>query len=182
MSYQPRVAKVLVSLLLAMTAGAVVLMALGNHAPSAGPFCLSSYYRLSPVQKATTSRAAQLPQRWNSIEIFYSETTGGNVEQLASLAGLQNPDDLNCHFVICSGIGADDGDILPTEKWQRQWSTVQDQNWFGSGQTIRICVVAQTKSLATTDYQVKRTELLTEHLYRKFAVAPENIYYPANWR
>ena len=37
MSYQPRVARVLVVLLVSMTTGAIVLMALGNHPPSAGP-------------------------------------------------------------------------------------------------------------------------------------------------
>ncbi|MHC4125699.1 MAG: hypothetical protein ACYSRR_04500, partial [Planctomycetota bacterium] len=111
MSNQPRVAKVLAALLISMTAGATLLMALSDDPPSAGPFCLSSYYRLNPIEKAVTSRAAQSPNRWNCIEIYYSDTKAGNLEQLASLNGLARAEDINCHFVICNGLGANDGQI-----------------------------------------------------------------------
>jgi len=87
MSNQPRVAKVLAALLISMTAGAIVLLAMGNNPPSAGPFCLSIYYRLDPVEKAIISRSCQSPSRWSCIEIYYSGTKAGNVEQLASLNG-----------------------------------------------------------------------------------------------
>ncbi|MCJ7778774.1 MAG: hypothetical protein MUP16_10715 [Sedimentisphaerales bacterium] len=115
MPNQPRVAKVLAALLISMTIGAIVLMALGNNPPSAGPFCLSSYYRLDPIGKAISSRAAQSSYRWNCIEIYYSATKAGNIEQLASLSGLASPEDINCHFVICNGLGAGDGQIQSTE-------------------------------------------------------------------
>jgi len=95
MSNQPRVAKVLAALLVSMTTGAMVLMALGNNPPSAGAFCLSRYYRLGPVEKAIRSRAAQSPGRWNCIEIYYSGAKAGNIEQLASLSGLADPEDIN---------------------------------------------------------------------------------------
>ena len=85
MSDQPRVAKVLAALLVSMTIGAVLLMALGNNAPLAGPFCLSSYYRLDPVEAAISSQAAQSPNRWKNIEVYYSRTKAGNISQLASL-------------------------------------------------------------------------------------------------
>jgi hypothetical protein len=115
MANQPRVAKVLVALLVSMTLGAVVLMALGNNPPKGGPFCLSSYYSLDPVLDAMVSRAAQTPGRWNSIEIYYSGTQVGNIEQLASLWGLASPDQLNCHFCLCNGSGGLDGQIQTTE-------------------------------------------------------------------
>jgi hypothetical protein len=182
MSNQPRVAKVLAALLVSMTLGAIVLMALGNNPPSAGPFCLSSYYRLDPIEKAVSSQAAQSPYRWNCIEIYYSATKAGNIEQLASLSGLANPEDINCHFVICNGLGADDGQIQPTEKWQRQWSIVPGQTWYGSSQTIRICVIADDKTIRPTNFQIKRVEALVEALSRKFNIQPEYIYYPGNWK
>jgi len=182
MSNQPRVAKVLAALLISMTTGAIVLMALSNDPPSAGPFCLSSYYRLDPVEKAITSRGAQSPNRWNCIEIYYSDTKAGNIEQLASLNGLARPEDINCHFVVCNGLGADDGQIQSTEKWQRQWSIIPGKTWYGSGQTIRICIIADGKSSAPTDFQIKRTEALIEALRLKFDIQPENIYYPGDWK
>jgi len=179
---RPRVAKVLAALLIAMTGGAIVLMALGNNPPAAGPFCLSSYYRLDPVETAISSKAAQSRERWSSIEIHYSGTKAGNIEQLASLNGLAGPQDINCHFVICNSLGGSDGQILPTEKWQKQWSIMPGRTWYGSIRTIRICVIADGRNSPPTDLQIKRTEALVEGLCRKFKIALELIYYPADWQ
>ena len=182
MSDKPRVAKVLAALLVSMTVGAVVLMSLGNNPPSAGPFCLSSYYRLGAVEEAISSRAAQSPDRWQRIEIYYSGTGAGNIEQLSSLQGLAWSGDLNCHFVICNGLGGGDGQIESTEKWERQWSILAGRSWYGSVQTIRICVIADGRTVQPTDFQIKRTSALVEGLCRKFTIEPEAVYYPGDWR
>jgi hypothetical protein len=182
MSNQPRVAKVLVLLLISMTTGAVVLMALGNHPPSAGAFCLSTYYKLDPVQQASNSRVAQAPGRWESIEIYYSGTRAGNIQQLASISGLPSSDAINCHFVICNGLGGNDGQIEATEKWQNQWSVIPDHTWYGSSRTIRVCVIADGRQIHPSDSQVRRSEALVDALSRKFSVTPSKIFYPTNWR
>ena len=83
MSNQPRVAKVLAALLVSMTAGAIVLMVLGSNPPSGGPFSLSTYYRLNSVDRVMRSRECQAPNRWNSIEIYFSGTKRGNLQQPA---------------------------------------------------------------------------------------------------
>jgi len=179
---QPRVAKVLAALLISMTAGAVILMALGNHPPKAGPFCLSSYYRLDPIEEAVRSHAPQSADRWNCVEIYYSGTKAGNIEQLASLKGLTSPEDINCHFCICNALGGNDGQIQTADKWQRQWSIVTDKTWYGTTQTIRICVIADGEDALPTGFQIKRTEALVERLCRKFNIQPDYAYYPGNWR
>ena len=94
MSDQPRVVKVLAALLVSMTAGAIVLMVLGNNPPSAGPFCLSTYYRLDSVDNAMRSQACQSPNRWESIEIFFSGTRSGNVAQFAASRGVSESADV----------------------------------------------------------------------------------------
>ncbi len=109
MSNQPRVVKVLAALLISMTVGAFVLMALGNNPPSAGPFCLSAYYRLDSVDRAIQSRACQAPHRWESIEIYFSGTKRGSFQQPAGAV------DMNCHFLICNGVGGGDGEIQASE-------------------------------------------------------------------
>jgi hypothetical protein len=182
MSNQLRVVKVLAALLVSMTTGSVVLMALGNNPPSAGPFCLSSYYRLDPIDKALSSSACQTPNRWSYIEIYYSGSKYGNIEQLALANGLDSVEELNCHFVICNGLGGSDGQIQPTEKWQRQWSIVPGRDWYGSSQTIRICIIADGRTIWPTDCQIKRLEALVEGLCRKFHIRQEAIYYPSDWR
>jgi len=179
MSNQPRVAKVLAALLVSMTAGAIILMALGDNSPSAGVFSLSSRI---PVQKAVHSRAYQMPGRWDRIEIYYSGTKAGNIEQLASLSGLASAKDTNCHFVICNGLGGGDGLIQSSEKWQRQWSIIPGRNWYGSDKTIRICIVADGKTAHPTDSQRQKTLVLVEELRRIFGIQAESVYYPRNWR
>lgn len=182
MSNQPRVIKVLSALIISMTIGAIVLMALGNNAPLAGPFSLSAYTRLDPIEKATKSIAPQSPERWNSIEIYYSSTRAGNIEQLASLEGLINPEDINCHFCICNGLGGENGRIESTEKWQRQWSSTPSATWYGSGQTIRICLIATGRDSELTNYQRRRLTALVEALSRRFDIKPELVYYPGGWQ
>jgi hypothetical protein len=182
MANQPRVTRVLVVLLISMTVGAIVLMALGNHPPSAGAFCLSTYYRLNAVEQAVSSRVAQAPGRWESVEIYYSGTKAGNIDQIASLSGLTSSDDINCHFVICNGLGGNDGQIQTTEKWQKQWSVIPDHTWYGSSRTIRVCLIADGKSVRPTNAQIKRAEALVEALSAKFSVPPAKIFYPSKWR
>jgi hypothetical protein len=188
-----RQAKVFVILLASMTVGAIILMALGNNPPSAGAFCLSHYYRLGPVEKSIASLAAQSLDHWNCIEIYYSGTKAGNIEQLVSLSGLADPEDIDCHFVVCNGLGGGDGQIQTTEKWQRQYS-VRSLTQNGPQQTaflvrdeirnlnaIGICVIADYKTTRPTDFQIKSVEALVEALHRKFNIQPESIYYPGDW-
>lgn len=181
MTNQLRVWKVLLVLLISMTSGAIILMALGkNNTPSSGAFCLSSYYQLGSAETAIASRAPQSPDRWSRIEVFYSCTKGGDINWLAARSGLSEPKDLNCHYVICNGLGGSDGDILSTEKWQTQTSVVPLQNWYGAKETIRICVVADGKNSFPTDCQMKRVQTLVRSLTRKFNITPENVLYPGD--
>jgi hypothetical protein len=174
MSNQPRVVKVLGALLVSMTVGAFVLMALGNNPPSAGPFCLSAYYRLTSVDQAVQSKACQAPDRWASIEIFFSGTKGGSLQQPTGAI------DMNCHFVICNGAGAGDGEIQTTEQWQKQWSIQASRTWQGSDRTIRICLIGDGVSTLPTDYQLKRLEMLLEALCRKFRIPADSVYLPTD--
>jgi N-acetyl-anhydromuramyl-L-alanine amidase AmpD len=177
-----RVVKVLATLLASMTIGAIVLMTMGHNPPSAGPFSLWSYYRLDPVKEMICSRTAQFRGRWNWIEIFYSGTKSGNIEQLASLNGLSDSHDINCHFCIYNGFGGNDGQIESTEKWQKQLSAISGSKWDGSDQAIRICVVADGRGTQPTDCQIKRIQALVEELCRGFDIKAESVFYPNDWR
>jgi hypothetical protein len=182
MSNQPRVAKVLVALLASMTIGAVILMAMSGSPPSAGPFSLSTYYRLDPIEQIILSEATQSSDRWNCIEVYFSGTTAGNIDQLASVSGLSSADLIDCHFVVCNGLGGKDGQVEATKKWQRQWAVIPSRTWYGTPQTIRICVVADGQDRLATNSQLRRTERLADKLARRFNIDPVSIYYPGNWR
>ena len=182
MPNQARVAKVLATLLASMTIGAILLMVLGHNPPSAGPFSLWTYCLLDPVKEAIKLPAAQSSGSWDRIEVYYSGTKTGNIEQLASLNRLAGPEDIDCHFCVCNGHGGHDGQILPTEKWQRQRSAISGSARYGGGQTVRICIIADGKTTYPTNCQIKRIQVLTEGLCEKFRIRPASIRYPRNWR
>ncbi|MHC4622958.1 MAG: peptidoglycan recognition protein family protein, partial [Planctomycetota bacterium] len=165
-----------------MTSGAIVLMALGNNPPSAGAFCLNTYNDLARVERVICSQGAHSPSRWTHIEIRYSGTKAGNIEQLTSLTGLASQDDINCHFLVCNGLGGQDGQIQPTRKWQMQWSIISGRDRLGSDRTIHICVIGDGKTAPPTDFQVRRAEELVDALYRRFNIRPESIKYPGDWQ
>lgn len=181
MSNQPRAAKILVSLVAAMTAGAAVLMTLDHQSISAGAFSLASYSSLGSIDDVIAAKESVKNNRWTKIEISYSNTKGGNLRQLASLSGLTNADDLNFHFLVCNNLGAIDGQIQPTEKWINQWSALPGGVWYGNTSTIRVCVIGETNK-TTSEYQTSRTVELIDVLSRRFNIAPANIIYPQDWR
>lgn len=186
-SVRSRQAKAFVALVVSMTAGIILLKALGNNPPSAGAFCLAQYRQLVPVEEAISSRATQSADRWNRIQVYYSGTKSGNIQQLAALAGRAALEDINCHFVICNGLGDGDGQIQRTEKWERQWpvnhkSSDLEPRIAKGGQTIYICVIADGKNAHPTDLQIKRTEVLVEGLCRRFDIQFGSIHYPSDWR
>lgn len=180
--FRDRNTKVFVAALISIGIGVIVLKALGSNPPVAGAFSLSEYYHLTPIEEIISSDVFQTSRDWECIEIGYSGTKAGNIKQLASLNGLAESGDINCHFVIGNGLGAGDGQIQTTEKWKRQWLVAPVRTRYGSERTIHIRVIADNKSVGLTDFQIKRTELLADVLSRKFGIVPASIYYPDNWR
>lgn len=187
MSVGSREAKVFAALVASMAVGIVILQALGNNPPSAGAFCLSRYTQTVPVEEAVLSRAGQGGAAWDSIEIYYSGTQSGNIHQVAFLCGLANPDDINCHFVICNGLGGGDGQIQPTERWQRQeavnreWLNHEPQANSDAG-TIFICVIADYETARPTVPQIQTTKALVRTLCSRFGIRSEFIHTPGDWR
>ena len=165
-----------------MTAGIVLLRALGYNPPSAGAFCLSGYQRLTPIKTILLCRTAQSPQRWKRIEIFRSDEIG-EINSKKHDAGYIDTD---CHFVICNGRIGGDGQIVPTEKWTQQVS-VNHSSQYGiqpgvnDERTIFICVVTKGLTGHPTIYQIKRTETLVAELCRRLGIQSKSVRYPDNW-
>jgi len=179
---QPRVAKVLVALLSSMTVGAFVLLALDGRPVPAGAFSLSSYSQLDSVGDAVHSERSARKGSWNAIEVCYSYTSGGNLQQITSLNKLASAEDLNFHFLICNGRGASDGTIASTARWQRQLPCVQGDRWNGNEYTVRICVVGDDAGNQLTDSQSQRLGALIESLCRKFEISQQDVRYPDGWK
>jgi hypothetical protein len=182
MSNQARTSRIIISLIASMTIGALVLMALDNHSLSAGAFSLAGYTNLNPIEQVTLNSVMPGKQKWDFIEIYYSGTDAGDIEDIARFNGLTNSEDVNFHFLVCNGTGEADGKIQAATKWRKQRAALGGQDWFGNNQTIRICVVADGLKFLPTDCQLKRTTGLVEVLVRKFDISARRISYPANWK
>lgn len=172
MTAQSRQTKVLAALLVSIVLCTIILNVLGHNPPSAGAFCLSQYYRLVPVEKLIRSREVQRPRYWKWIEIYYSKD-GSDQE------------DTDCHFIIYNGLTGHDGQIKPTEKWNRQLPANRptDNNKRRARrneQTIYISIVTNGQNPQFTNFQIKRAEVLAEELCREFNIKSESILYPDN--
>ena len=179
---QPRVARVLVALLAAMTVGAFVLLLLEGKPVPAGAFSLSSYSQLDSVGDAIHSEKTPRKGSWRTIDISYTYTTGGNLQQIATLNRLAGPEDLNFHFLICNGRSASDGAIASTARWQKQLPCIQGGGWNGNEFTIRICIVGDDAGNPPTDTQVRRLAATVQALCRKFEISQHDVRYPDGWK
>ena len=167
---------VLFSLIASMTVGALVLMALDNHRPITGAYSLSSYLRLSPAEDAVKNTLTQTTGFWDRVEVYFSQTPGGNADELALLTDLATGNKSEFHFVIGNGNGAGDGVIEAGQFWQRQ------RLCHGRNGVVRICVISDGQAESITDCQIKRTNALVECLLRTFDISPRKVQYPTNWQ
>lgn len=180
MSTQPRHVKVFASLLISMTACAMILMALGNNPPSAGAFCLSAYYNLDPAERAISSTITRSSNLWDSVEIYYYSARHQNFEDSDVKEGFRFDPDSKYHFIVGRLNRPGDGRIRPTETWKRQYNLVSGPNHAGAPRTIRICILHDHKANSPTDLQIIRTEALVAGLCRKFDIQPLSVHWPGN--
>lgn len=163
MENRARTAKVLVSLVIAMTVGAFVLMGLEDKAVSAGAFSLTSYTTLNSIDSAANPVDAAL-STWDSVEIYCA----------------RNGETSDSHFSVLNSLGKD-GTIRSTNNWKNQLTCLELFNSNLGSRTIRVCVVTDS-SRSLTDSQMKRTVDLVEKLSRKCKIAKHQISYPQNWQ
>lgn len=180
MTNQSRTLRVLISLVAAMTVGAVVLMTLDRQSLPRGPFSLAIYTNLNSIEQVALSPITLSKQNWNRIEVYYSKTAG-DTEQVLEFDALRKGD-ANFHFFVCDGRIGSEGMIQPTKRWNRQQPCQSGGNWYGDSKTIRICVIADGLRNKPTDCQVSRTNELVEALSRKIGISTEQLSYPLDWQ
>jgi len=176
-----RETKVLAALAFSLTAGAIVLLALGNNPPPADAFCLSQYCRLAPVEKVIKLSSGKVARCWQGIDICYA----GQCSAFGGLCGASGNShqsaELNCHFIICNGTGAANGQIRPTSLWLGQQSCGCAAAGEGGDSVIRLCVITDHPAARVTDFQLKRTETLVKVLLLRYEIPEANVVYPPNW-
>lgn len=166
---------VLFSLIASMTVGAIVLMVLDDQHPLTPTFSLTAHLRLGSAEKAINNTLVRPVAHWDQVQVYYSNTTGGDAAELALLTGLANGTKDQFHFLVGNGSGAQDGEIQAGEFWIRQ------RLCQGRSGLVRVCIISDGRTGSITDSQRKQTEALLEELIRSFDISRRNIHYPANW-
>ena len=164
--FRTRREKIFSAALISIIIGAAFLKAIGGNPSSAGAFSLSQYQLLKPAEELVSCHTVPFDDRWASIEIYYSRPQSKNSDS---------------HFIIWNGVIGGNGQIQPTQKWQKQIPIQPRQTHSGSEYTIRICVSADSKTTHPTDFQIKSTESLVKALSRKFDIQQTSITLPQNW-
>ncbi len=182
MSEHSRTVKILASLIASMTIGGGLLMLLDNQTPTAGAFSLAGYTRLNSIEKVVLDISPGRKNIWDKIEVSFTGGSSDDLAVIAQKAGLNAKEDLNFHFLVCSGCSETDGLIRSTQRWNRQRPALQGPNWYGSRQTIRIMVVGDSEENPASDAQLKRVAGLVSLLARRFEISKDNIALPENWR
>ena len=174
MSDQARTSRVLIALIVSMTIGAVILMALDNGALKGGAFSLSVFNNLPAIENVVLDSINDKPRtQWNGVEVFYSNTASGNIKELTLLKSISRENNLDAHFVICNGKGGEQGEVQPTNQWKMQYPALK-------GDVIRICVIfkAEDYNSMPNECQITRIDDLISFFQNKFNIADQNIIRP----
>jgi len=157
MNDQGRLAKVMLVLVVSMTAGALVLLSLQGNPIQPMPFSLSSQSRLTSADTALGTEIGIEQGRWQSIEVSYYSSAAC----LSSSFGLTGEMALRYHFVISDGTEGKDGQIYASNRWVKQLSCLNPGQGSYNGQAIRICLmVKDCQNPLSTSRQMRQLEAL----------------------
>ncbi len=158
MNNQGRLVNAIIILMVSMTAGALVLLALEGKPLKPVAFSLSSSSEINTnVSRETIgTRNGITPDKWANIEITFSSDYNEVVNRATT-----GPLDTENHFVICDGShNSIDGQIIATTTWYNQ-NSVNDP--FASD-VIRVCMLSGNGSFKPTPWQYNRLESLVNRL------------------
>jgi hypothetical protein len=115
------------------------------------------------------------PNRWKSIYIHHSRTSGGSAVSVASGSEQQGCGD---HFVIGNGSGgALDGEIQFTARWNLQQPADPAPGYTEVEPTcVSVCVVGDFDKTAPSPMQLRRLEHLVQSLQEHFRVPRAQVW------
>ena len=167
-----RTAKVIGALIVSMSIGAFILMALDDKPLADGPFSLKKLSVLAPVG-ADVAKPGNTT-KWDGVEVYYNDDSVCNFDKLISNSGSQ------IHFAIGNAACGKEGVIKASCKWKTQKPCSID---LQQGQKIiRICIVNDAGNSEPSNLQISRATQLVEKLSRLHNISPARIRYPVNWQ
>jgi hypothetical protein len=172
-SDQTRLTKVMLLLVVAMVAGALVLLALEGKPIQPMPFSLASQAELTALQTAMGTETGVEPGRWQRIEVSYRDAQV-HLSGQGSLAGELA---LRYHFVISPGPEQNDGKVFASHRWTQQLACLNPQQGTYDSRTIRVCVLTPGGcNPIGTARQNGQLEALISHLVRFCQIKPGVVW------
>lgn len=160
-------------LFFAMTAGALILLALEGKPIKPMPFSLASQNQLSTLQSALGTQPGVEPAQWNRIEVTYRTENH-------FVAGYPEPRGVavnQFHFLLGNGQIGRDGQVFASSRWGRQQACLRDSRGSYDAQTIRICLICRPGiSPAGTPMQIQQLQNLTDSLVRFCRFEPAIVW------
>ncbi len=162
MMNQGRLVTVIITLMVSMTVGAVILLALEGTPLKPMAFSLSSETRLANSPSTLVTDSKIQPERWQSIEVAYEPA-----DQLAPWNGQLSPRlARQYHFVIDNGRCGADGQIYASCGWLEQSPAFDPIRQTSLDGLVRICLLAPSGRHQSTPQQARQLEALIFTLQR----------------
>lgn len=170
-----------VSLVMAMTGGAGLLMAMDAEAARGGsPISAPALAATAPASVEGVLEVAPGVSvgRWKAIVIHHSGTPYGSMESLDRQAREMNLRGLGHHFVIGNGSGLRDGEVVAGYRWIRQLpgahASGEHASWYDRN-SIGICLVGDGDRRPFTAAQVRRLAQLVSTLMVELEIPAEAV-------
>ena len=170
MNNQGRLINAILLLVVSMTAGTFLLLALEGKPFKPVAFSLSSSSEINTnVSRETVgTKEGIIPEIWKGIEITYSTSVNEIINSRTT--GVLNETN---HFIICDGTAeCIDGQILATTRWYDQLP-VKDHLF--SNDIIRICIISPSGQFKPTPWQSNRLESLVNCLVKHCNISLDQI-------
>ena len=119
------------------------------------------------------------PPAWNAIVFHHSATTGGSKARfdVGHRRKFNDPDGMEYHFLIGSGVGSADGLIEVGDRWRRQIIAYHLFTRARDAGSIAICLVGnfELPGSAPSPAQRAAASALARALATRFAITPDAL-------
>ena len=171
-SDQGRLTKVMLLLILAMTAGALVLLGLEGKPIKPMPFSLATQRQLTSVNTAMGTDVGIEPGRWQRVEVSYRTPP----VQMKLEEGLTGEFAAAYHFIISDKNTGTDGQIYASDRWTKQLSCLHPTQGAYDNQTIRICLICRDSGRrSSSDLQAQQLQKLVSKLVKSCQIGAKVV-------
>ena len=159
---QGRLLKAILLLMVAMTAGALILLALEGKPIRRVPmgYSLHSQSQLNSFDIDLQTEVGLELGRWRDIKVYFELDNGS----LSSRFGPTGTLAISYHFVISNGGVGKDGQIYPTNRWRSQLPCLNTP--AGSERTLRVCLLRDSVDSKQTLNQSRQLDILQSKLVK----------------